>query len=66
MYISIQVETLEWILDHGGSALDRDNLGGTPVHDAAEQGQVHVHTHILLPQLKMVIVNNAVRHNQLR
>jgi len=30
---------LEWILDHRGSVHDRDNLGGTPVHDAAEQGQ---------------------------
>ena len=37
-----QVECLEWILDHGGSIHDRDNLGGTPVHDAAEQGQVRV------------------------
>ena len=37
-----QVECLEWILDHGGSIHDRDNLGGTPVHDAAEQGQVNV------------------------
>ena len=37
-----QVECLEWILDHGGSIHDRDNLGGTPVHDAAEQGQVHI------------------------
>ena len=35
-----RVETLEWILDNGGSVLDRDDLGGTPVHDAAEQGQV--------------------------
>ena len=35
-----QVECLNWILDNGGSVLDRDNLGGTPVHDAAEQGQV--------------------------
>ena len=32
---------LEWILDHGGSALDQDNSGGTLIHDAAEQGQVH-------------------------
>lgn len=31
---------LEWILDHGGSALDQDNSGGTLIHDAAEQGQV--------------------------
>ena len=23
--------------------MDRDNLGGTPVHDAAEQGQVNYH-----------------------
>ena len=38
---SLQVGCLEWILDNGGSAKDRDNLGGTPVHDAAEQGQVN-------------------------
>ena len=36
----LQVECLEWILNHGGSVLDRDDLGGTLVHDAAEQGQV--------------------------
>ena len=35
-----QVMCLEWILDHGGSALDQDNSGGTLIHDAAEQGQV--------------------------
>eukprot|EP00731_Ephydatia_muelleri_P029522 Em0021g45a len=37
-----QVQCLEWILDHGGSAYDRDDLGGTPVHDAADQGQTVV------------------------
>lgn len=37
---SVQMECLEWILGHGGSGLDRDNSGGTPIHDAAEQGQV--------------------------
>ena len=35
-----QVDCLEWLLDHGGSVRDKDNLGGTPLHDAAEQGQV--------------------------
>ena len=35
-----QIMCLEWILDHGGSALDQDNSGGTLIHDAAEQGQV--------------------------
>ena len=35
-----QVECLEWILTHGGSVMDKDNLGGTALHDAAEQGQV--------------------------
>ena len=29
--------------------LDRDNLGGTPVHDAAEQGQVSQGDVITLP-----------------
>ena len=33
---------MEWILNHGGSVLDRDELGGTLVHDAAEQGQVSI------------------------
>ena len=38
---------LEWILDHGGSAQDQDNSGGTLIHDAAEQGQVgHSSSHI--------------------
>ncbi len=36
----VQVECLDWIINHGGSFYDRDNLGGTPAHDAAEQGQV--------------------------
>ena len=34
------MECLEWLLDNGGSVIDRDDLGGTPAHDAAEQGQV--------------------------
>ena len=39
-YKFLQVDCLEWVLSHGGSVLDRDSLGGTLVHDAAEQGQV--------------------------
>lgn len=35
-------------MDNGGSIMDRDNLGGTPVHDAAEQGQVLAVFHCLL------------------
>ena len=35
-----KVECLEWILSHGGSVTDKDDLGGTALHDAAEQGQV--------------------------
>ena len=38
--VYVQVDCLEWLLDHGGSVRDKDNLGGTPLHDAAEQGQV--------------------------
>ena len=48
------METLEWILDHGGSALDRDNLGGTPVHDAAEQGQVCKHVGVAVDVVYVV------------
>ena len=35
-----KVECLEWILSHGGCVTDKDDLGGTALHDAAEQGQV--------------------------
>ena len=45
----IQVDCLEWLLDHGGSVRDKDNLGGTPLHDAAEQGQV-----ILTPLISLI------------
>ena len=37
---------MEWLLHHGAKVSDMDNLGGTPVHDAAEQG--HVRTHKLM------------------
>ena len=50
------MECLEWILDHGGSIHDRDNLGGTPVHDAAEQGQVHVAS---ILETACVVVSNG-------
>lgn len=37
-----QVKCLKWILDNGGSVTDKDDLGGIPLHDAADQGQVSV------------------------
>lgn len=49
------MECLEWILDNGGSTTDRDNLGGTPVHDAAEQGQVKPDTCISLGSMYLSI-----------
>lgn len=32
---------LEWLLSHGAS-IEQDDLGGTPLHDAAEHGQIQV------------------------
>ena len=40
-------------MDNGGSAKGRDNLGGTPVHDAAEQGQV---------QRSLINQHTCIRH----
>ena len=37
------VQVLRWLLTHGAN-IDQDDLGGTPVHDAAEQGQMEVCT----------------------
>ena len=44
---ALQIECLEWLLDNGGSVADRDDLGGTPAHDAAEQGQVYLISYIV-------------------
>ena len=34
---------LKWLLSHGGK-IEQDDLGGTPLHDAAEHGQLEVRT----------------------
>ena len=54
------MECLEWILDNGGSVQDRDNLGGTPVHDAAEQGQVAIRSFSSSHKLLNLTVNLMV------
>ena len=35
------VQVLRWLLTHGAK-VDTDDLGGTPLHDAAEHGQLEV------------------------
>lgn len=35
------INVLQWLLSHGCS-IERDDLGGTPIHDAAEHGQLEV------------------------
>ena len=35
------VSLLRWLLTHGAT-VDTDDLGGTPLHDAAEHGQMEV------------------------
>ena len=32
---------LKWLLSHG-AVIEKDDLGGTPLHDAAEHGQLDV------------------------
>jgi len=32
---------LKWLLSHGAK-IEKDDLGGTPLHDAAEHGQLEV------------------------
>ena len=35
------VDILQWLLHHMlATGVERDDFGGTPVHDAAEQGQL--------------------------
>ena len=34
---------LRWLLTHGAK-VETDDLGGTPLHDAAEHGQLEVYT----------------------
>ena len=41
LYTVGHVAILEWLLHHMlATALERDDFGATPVHDAAEQGQL--------------------------
>ena len=35
------VHVLRWLLSNGGK-VETDDLGGTPLHDAAEHGQMEV------------------------
>ena len=42
-FCSGHVHILRWLLTHGGG-IEQDDLGGTPLHDAAEQGQMEVTT----------------------
>lgn len=45
---------LEWLLTHNAS-MEQDDLGGTPLHDAAEHGQLEVsimHDHDTINALK--------------
>ena len=37
------VNILRWLFTHGGK-VETDDLGGTPLHDAAEHGQLEVST----------------------
>ena len=39
--ISSISQVLEWLLENGAKIMT-DNLGGSPLHDAAEHGRLHV------------------------
>ena len=41
MYFTGHIPVILWLLDHGAQAC-ADNFGNTPLHDAAEHGQVQV------------------------
>lgn len=53
-----KVDCLEWILSHGGSVTDKDDLGGTALHDAAEQGQVSQHSLVYQNASVTLIINS--------
>ena len=36
---------LEWLIRHGAK-VEKDDLGGTPLHDAAEHGQKNVQLYV--------------------
>lgn len=37
------VHVMKWLLANGAT-IDRDDLGGTPLHDAAEHGSIEVYS----------------------
>lgn len=41
------VHVMKWLLANGAT-IDRDDLGGTPLHDAAEHGSIEVGFHTML------------------
>ena len=55
--IEYYLQVLDWLLENGAKLMV-DNLGGSPLHDAAEHGRLHVRTPfsglLLLPGLKFV------------
>ena len=44
MFSEGHVPVVLWLLDHGAQA-GADNFGNTPLHDAAEHGQIQVREH---------------------
>ena len=41
--IKYYLQVLDWLLENGAKLMV-DNLGGSPLHDAAEHGRLHVST----------------------
>lgn len=41
-------KVLSWLLLHGGEIVT-DNWGGTPLHDAAENGELEVSASVIFP-----------------
>ena len=44
---------LKWLLGHGAK-IEKDDLGGTPLHDAAEHGELEV--------CKIIVCSQLVNH----
>lgn len=42
VYCAGHISVLQWLIRHGAK-VEKDDLGGTPLHDAAEHGQKEVH-----------------------
>lgn len=45
---------LQWLVKHGAK-VEKDELGGTPLHDAAEHGQIEV--------LRLMLKYRIIIHN---